>query len=198
MSVRHSLLAILAEHPTHGYGLKSSFEKSTAGTWPLNVGQVYTTLGRLERGRGAWGLGSDEAPMPACTFKAFVKQFGKRGGHRYLASQLKAQRMLYAPETAEPNTPLPIWTQCNEAHPGWCAKWADGLPQVVRDFVFWLHQSELGLPPARAKRAAVVGGRRCDRAHADVRPGPGWRGLSGRRLCGVSGDAVPRTRRLRT
>ncbi len=49
MSVRNSLLALLAEHPAHGYALKSSFEKSTAGTWPLNVGQVYTTLGRLER-----------------------------------------------------------------------------------------------------------------------------------------------------
>ena len=49
MSVRHSLLALLADHPTHGYGLKSAFESSTAGTWPLNVGQVYTTLGRLER-----------------------------------------------------------------------------------------------------------------------------------------------------
>jgi len=49
MSVRHSLLALLAAEPAHGYGLKSSFEKSTAGAWPLNVGQVYTTLARLER-----------------------------------------------------------------------------------------------------------------------------------------------------
>lgn len=49
MSVRNSLLAILAERPTHGYGLKSVFEKSTARAWPLNVGQVYTTLARLER-----------------------------------------------------------------------------------------------------------------------------------------------------
>ncbi len=49
MSVRNSLLAILASDPAHGYGLKSSFEESTAGAWPLNVGQVYTTLGRLER-----------------------------------------------------------------------------------------------------------------------------------------------------
>jgi len=49
MTVKHSLLAILAEKPTHGYGLKSSFEQSTAGAWPLNVGQVYTTLNRLER-----------------------------------------------------------------------------------------------------------------------------------------------------
>jgi DNA-binding PadR family transcriptional regulator len=49
MSVKHGLLAILAERPTHGYGLKSRFEKSTAGLWPLNIGQVYTTLARLER-----------------------------------------------------------------------------------------------------------------------------------------------------
>jgi DNA-binding PadR family transcriptional regulator len=49
MSVRHSLLAILAAGETHGYGLKSTFEESTAGAWPLNVGQVYQTLARLER-----------------------------------------------------------------------------------------------------------------------------------------------------
>ncbi len=33
----------------HGYGLKTEFETATADVWPLNVGQVYTTLGRLER-----------------------------------------------------------------------------------------------------------------------------------------------------
>lgn len=49
MSVRHSLLALLADEPAHGYRLKSGFEASTAHTWPLNVGQVYTTLRRLER-----------------------------------------------------------------------------------------------------------------------------------------------------
>lgn len=49
MTVRHSLLAILADEPAHGYGLKSRFERRTAGTWPLNVGQVYTTLARLQR-----------------------------------------------------------------------------------------------------------------------------------------------------
>ena len=49
MTIKNSLLAILAKEPTHGYALKSSFEKSTSGTWPLNVGQVYQTLNRLER-----------------------------------------------------------------------------------------------------------------------------------------------------
>lgn len=49
MSVRHSLLALLSAGPVHGYGLKTEFEAATGDIWPLNVGQVYTTLGRLER-----------------------------------------------------------------------------------------------------------------------------------------------------
>lgn len=49
MSVRHSLLALLDAGPMHGYGLKTEFEAATGDIWPLNVGQVYITLGRLER-----------------------------------------------------------------------------------------------------------------------------------------------------
>ena len=49
MSVRYGLLAILAEAPNHGYQLKTDFERRTAGSWQLNIGQIYTTLQRLER-----------------------------------------------------------------------------------------------------------------------------------------------------
>ena len=49
MSVRQGLLALLVEQPRHGYELRAEFERRTGGTWPLNVGQVYTTLARLER-----------------------------------------------------------------------------------------------------------------------------------------------------
>ncbi len=49
MSVRFGLLALLAEAPTHGYQLKTDFERRTANQWALNIGQVYTTLQRLER-----------------------------------------------------------------------------------------------------------------------------------------------------
>lgn len=49
MAVREGLLGLLATGPRHGYGLKSAFEHATGGVWPLNVGQVYTTLERLER-----------------------------------------------------------------------------------------------------------------------------------------------------
>jgi DNA-binding PadR family transcriptional regulator len=44
-----SLLAMLDERPMYGLELKNVFEESTGGVWPLNVGQVYTTIGRLER-----------------------------------------------------------------------------------------------------------------------------------------------------
>jgi DNA-binding PadR family transcriptional regulator len=49
MSVRHSLLALLSEGPKYGFQLRQEFESSTGDVWPLNVGQVYTTLQRLER-----------------------------------------------------------------------------------------------------------------------------------------------------
>src|SRR3954465_6447432 len=49
MSVRHALLALLAEGPKYGLQLRQEFEERTGEVWPLNVGQVYTTLQRLER-----------------------------------------------------------------------------------------------------------------------------------------------------
>ncbi|MBT2227014.1 PadR family transcriptional regulator [Nonomuraea sp. NEAU-A123] len=49
MSIRHGLLALLSRGPRHGYQLRVEFEASTGATWPLNIGQVYTTLSRLER-----------------------------------------------------------------------------------------------------------------------------------------------------
>ena len=49
MSVRHALLALLVEGPKYGLQLREEFEARTGEVWPLNVGQVYTTLQRLER-----------------------------------------------------------------------------------------------------------------------------------------------------
>ncbi|HTX01820.1 MAG TPA: PadR family transcriptional regulator [Acidimicrobiales bacterium] len=49
MSVRHALLAFLSAGPKYGLQLRQEFEESTGDVWPLNVGQVYTTLQRLER-----------------------------------------------------------------------------------------------------------------------------------------------------
>lgn len=49
MSIKHSLLALLTQGAKYGNQLRTDFESSTGSTWPLNVGQVYTTLARLER-----------------------------------------------------------------------------------------------------------------------------------------------------
>ncbi|MFB7667150.1 PadR family transcriptional regulator [Kitasatospora sp. NPDC056138] len=60
MSIRHGLLALLDQGPRYGYQLRVEFESRTGATWPLNVGQVYTTLGRLERDGLVAPHGEDE------------------------------------------------------------------------------------------------------------------------------------------
>ncbi|PPF61121.1 PadR family transcriptional regulator [Clavibacter michiganensis] len=49
MSVRHALLAILTEGTCYGYQLRTEFSRRTGTSAPLNVGQIYNTLDRLER-----------------------------------------------------------------------------------------------------------------------------------------------------
>lgn len=49
MSIAMSLLTLLDQGPSYGLRMKQEFERRTGGVWPLNVGQVYTTLDRLER-----------------------------------------------------------------------------------------------------------------------------------------------------
>lgn len=59
MSVKQGLLALLATEPMYGAQLRAEFEARTGGTWPLNVGQVYTTLARLERDGLVEAVGED-------------------------------------------------------------------------------------------------------------------------------------------
>lgn len=49
MGVKEGLLALLRGQPKHGYQLKGEFEQATGQLWPLNIGQVYSSLQRLER-----------------------------------------------------------------------------------------------------------------------------------------------------
>jgi len=65
MSVRHALLALLSEGPKYGLQLREEFEARTGEVWPLNVGQVYTTLQRLERDGLVESDGTDEGPQKA-------------------------------------------------------------------------------------------------------------------------------------
>jgi DNA-binding PadR family transcriptional regulator len=70
MSVRHALLALLSEGPKYGLQLREEFEARTGEVWPLNVGQVYTTLQRLERDGLVAALGGEE-PEDGGPQKAF-------------------------------------------------------------------------------------------------------------------------------
>ncbi len=64
MSVPHALLALLSEGAKYGLQLREEFEARTGEVWPLNVGQVYTTLQRLERDGLVESDGSaDEGPQ---------------------------------------------------------------------------------------------------------------------------------------
>ena len=49
MSIAKAFLALLSERPMNGNQLRTEFEARTGATWPLNIGQAYTTLQRLER-----------------------------------------------------------------------------------------------------------------------------------------------------
>jgi len=48
--MRFVFLALLAAGPAHGYELKRRYDGLFGAVWdPINVGQIYVTLGRLER-----------------------------------------------------------------------------------------------------------------------------------------------------
>ncbi len=49
MGVREGLLALLDAAPTHGYQLRAALEEAVGSLWSVNIGQVYSTLQRLER-----------------------------------------------------------------------------------------------------------------------------------------------------
>jgi DNA-binding PadR family transcriptional regulator len=69
MSVRHALLALLSEGPKYGLQLRQEFEARTGEVWPLNVGQVYTTLQRLERDGLVESENDDDAEGPQKGFR---------------------------------------------------------------------------------------------------------------------------------
>ncbi|WP_029137230.1 PadR family transcriptional regulator [Nakamurella lactea] len=59
MSIKYGLLALLSDADAYGYQLRSRFESATGSVWPLNIGQVYTTLARLDRDGLIEGIGTD-------------------------------------------------------------------------------------------------------------------------------------------
>jgi len=94
MSVRHALLALLSEGPKYGLQLHDEFEQRTGDVWPLNVGQVYSTLQRLERS----GLVASNDEGEAGPQKDY--RLTERGEHE-LASWLTTPPDLSAPPRDE-------------------------------------------------------------------------------------------------
>jgi len=47
--LKFAILGLLAQQPRHGYDLKQAFEDMVGHTWQVNIGQIYSTLARLER-----------------------------------------------------------------------------------------------------------------------------------------------------
>jgi len=74
VGVREGLLVLLADGPKHGYQLKVDFEAATGEAWPLNIGQVYTTLQRLERDELVKATGEDDEGRIAYRITATGKE----------------------------------------------------------------------------------------------------------------------------
>jgi DNA-binding PadR family transcriptional regulator len=94
MSVPHALLALLSEGPKFGLQLREEFEARTGEVWPLNVGQVYKTLGRLERDGLVESEGNgDDGPQKRFRITA--------GGEAELAAWLRTPPDLTSPPRDE-------------------------------------------------------------------------------------------------
>ena len=64
--MKYPLLALLAAGPAHGYELKQSFEGRFGAVWPpVNIGQIYATLQRLERDHLVRGSEVEQSGRPA-------------------------------------------------------------------------------------------------------------------------------------
>jgi DNA-binding PadR family transcriptional regulator len=95
MSVRHALLALLTEGPKYGLRLREEFEAGTGEVWPLNIGQVYTTLQRLERDGLIESDDDDERDSPQKRFRITAE------GDRELAAWLRTPPDMSAPPRDE-------------------------------------------------------------------------------------------------
>src|SRR5689334_773759 len=67
MSTPHVLLGLLTGGPQHGYELKRAHDDRLPQAKPLAFGQVYATLGRLERDGYVEQAGTDQESGPERT-----------------------------------------------------------------------------------------------------------------------------------
>ena len=87
VTVRNSLLALLGERPHYGYELRQEFEARTGSTWPLNIGQIYTTLDRLLRDGLVVDTGADAENRRLWS----ITDAGRAENERWLHSPVERQ-----------------------------------------------------------------------------------------------------------
>jgi len=154
VSVRHALLALLSEGPKYGLQLREEFEAGTGEVWPLNVGQVYTTLQRLERDGLAESDGAD-AEGPQRRFRITA------AGQRELAGWLRTPPDMTSPPRDElvmkilvamrvPGTDVPGVIQ---AHRRYLVQLMQQWTRIKESLV---GESDLGLDPSTLASTLAV------------------------------------------
>lgn len=93
MAIREALLALLERGPANAYQLKKDFDRTIGLTWPLNMGQVSTTLQRLGRD----GLVEEQPVGDRPADKSTAGEGGATADIPAARSRLRAQ------------SPAPIW-----------------------------------------------------------------------------------------
>lgn len=64
MSTSYALLGLLEPRPAHGYALKQAYDAHFGRGRTLHIGQVYSTLGRLQRGGLVDAVGVEHGSGP--------------------------------------------------------------------------------------------------------------------------------------
>ena len=100
VSTTFTLLGLLERAPSHGYELKRAFDQRFGGDKPVPFGQVYATLGRLERDGRALAVGTEPGEGPERKRYAITKQ-----GIQDL------EQWLRAPEQPEPHLQTVLFTK---------------------------------------------------------------------------------------
>ena len=94
MSLKHALLALLDEKPSHGYELKSRFSEALGPLWPLREAQIYNNLRILERD-GLVALDEQDEQKGGADRKPFcVTDTGRAALTDWLESPVRESRKL--------------------------------------------------------------------------------------------------------
>jgi DNA-binding PadR family transcriptional regulator len=170
------LLALLDAGPMHGYSLRQEFEAATGATWPLNVGQVYSTLARLERDGLVESAAADDETQRSYTLTDLGRQEVRTWFSRPVEAQAPPRNELAIKLALAVRTPgvdvrevvqrqraatlrtLQEYTRAREAA-GQDLSWllvADSLIFTAEAEIRWLDHCETRLIRAAAKRSGVA------------------------------------------